>query len=112
MISALQIVASGSPYMPPEARRSATFVAGDPRDPGHSMTMAMTTATALPGISQRQLAVLRLVFKGHSNREIGEALGITENTVKHHASAAYKALGVSSGSAAMVALVKRGIDLQ
>jgi len=37
-----------------------------------------------PGLTQRELEVLRLVAKGHSNREIGQRLYISENTVKNH----------------------------
>ena len=38
------------------------------------------------GLSNRELEVLRAVCKGMSNREIGEALFISESTVKTHVS--------------------------
>ena len=37
-----------------------------------------------PALTQRELEVLRLVAKGQSNREIGDELFISENTVKNH----------------------------
>jgi len=37
-----------------------------------------------PALTQRELEVLKLVAKGQSNREIGEELYISENTVKNH----------------------------
>jgi DNA-binding NarL/FixJ family response regulator len=61
------------------------------------------------GITERQADVLKLVTKGLSNSEIARQLNIAENTVKQHAHAAYRALGVSSRTAAMVALAKMGI---
>jgi DNA-binding NarL/FixJ family response regulator len=53
--------------------------------------------------------VLKLVTKGLSNSEIARQLSIAENTVKQHAHAAYRALGVSSRTEAMVVLAKMGI---
>jgi DNA-binding NarL/FixJ family response regulator len=37
-----------------------------------------------PGLSARQLEVIRLVARGHTNQEIARALYITEHTVKAH----------------------------
>jgi DNA-binding CsgD family transcriptional regulator/pimeloyl-ACP methyl ester carboxylesterase len=45
------------------------------------------TAAELPaGLSEREAAVLSLVAVGRSNREIGEELGISANTVDRHVS--------------------------
>src|SRR5207253_3065813 len=41
----------------------------------------LTPSTATHGLSARELEVLRLVAKGKSNREIAEALVISEHTV-------------------------------
>ncbi len=37
-----------------------------------------------PNLTERELQVLKLVAKGQNNRDIGEALFISENTVKNH----------------------------
>jgi DNA-binding NarL/FixJ family response regulator len=37
-------------------------------------------------LSPRELAILRLVAGGYSNKEIGKALGISDGTVKNHLS--------------------------
>jgi NarL family two-component system response regulator LiaR len=45
------------------------------------------------GITRRELEVLELVARGLSNREIGETLFVSENTVKTHCSRAFDKLG-------------------
>lgn len=55
------------------------------------------------GLSERQAQVLALIIQGLTNREIGRRLGLTEGTVKVHATAVFKALGVNSRAEAMVA---------
>ena len=45
------------------------------------------------GITAREMEVLELVARGLSNREIGETLFVSENTVKTHCSRAFDKLG-------------------
>ena len=45
------------------------------------------------GITRRELEILQLVARGLSNREIGETLFVSENTVKTHCSRAFDKLG-------------------
>jgi DNA-binding CsgD family transcriptional regulator len=47
-------------------------------------------------LTERQRAVLALVRRGSTNREIGEKLGITEDGVKAHLSRLYLRYGVSN----------------
>lgn len=47
------------------------------------------------GISPREHEVLELLARGHTNREIAEALFVSPNTVKTHLSNVYDKLGVS-----------------
>jgi len=47
-------------------------------------------------LTERQRAVLALVRKGSTNREIGEKLGITEDGVKAHLSRLYLRYGVNN----------------
>ncbi len=56
----------------------------------------------------RELDVIREIALGRSNREIAEALGLTENTVEYHLRNAYGKLGVTSRSDAL----RRARDMQ
>ena len=49
-----------------------------------------------PVLSERELAVLRLLARGRSKREIGAELYLSFNTVHSHTKAIYRKLGVSS----------------
>ncbi len=51
------------------------------------------TVRARLGITRREPEVLELVARGLSNREIGETLFVSENTVKTHCSRAFDKLG-------------------
>ena len=93
---ALQAVLQGGTCVPPQAMGVVPHV----RSP---------VSLADLGITERQADVLKLVTKGLPNSEIARQLNIAENTVKQHAHAAYRALGVSSRTEAMVALARMGI---
>ena len=96
MADALRLVLDGGYYVPPQAMGAVPQV----KKP-HTL--------ADLGITERQADVVKLVTKGLSNSEIARRLNISENTVKQHAHAAYRALGVSSRTEAMVMLTKMGI---
>jgi len=49
-----------------------------------------------PGLTRRELEILRLVSEGHSNGELARLLWVTEQTVKFHLSNVYRKLGVSN----------------
>ena len=96
MVAALQLIASGGIYIPPE---SITVLKAD---------MSRKDALPhLPSLTDRQSDVMRLLAKGHSYREIARELSISESTVKQHAHAVYKTLGVPSRVQAMIALQRR-----
>jgi LuxR family maltose regulon positive regulatory protein len=59
-------------------------------------------------LSDRELAVLRLLPSGLSARQIGDELFVSLNTVKSHMKAIYRKLGATSREDA----VQRGRDLR
>jgi DNA-binding NarL/FixJ family response regulator len=53
------------------------------------------------GLTDREVAVLRLVATGDSNRQIAQQLVVSEKTVAHHLEHIYNKIGVSSRAAAV-----------
>jgi DNA-binding NarL/FixJ family response regulator len=49
-----------------------------------------------PGLTRRELEILRLVAEGHSNAQLARMLWVTEQTVKFHLSNVYRKLGVAN----------------
>jgi DNA-binding NarL/FixJ family response regulator len=49
-----------------------------------------------PGLTRRELEILRLVAEGHSNAQLGRMLWVTEQTVKFHLSNIYRKLDVAN----------------
>jgi DNA-binding NarL/FixJ family response regulator len=59
-------------------------------------------------LTKRELEVLRLLAGGYSNREISEALGTVEGTVKNHASSILAKLGVRDRTRAVLKALELG----
>jgi len=60
-------------------------------------------------LTQRELAVLRRLAAGDSNREIGDALGISDGTVKIHVTHLLAKLDVTSRVEAITTALRRGL---
>ena len=91
LVNAIRRVHAGLKYLPDPITKSLA------ERPPHSE------------LSAREMEVLELVVKGRSNREIGEALGISEATVKWHVNLILSRLNVSDRTQATVAALQRGI---
>jgi LuxR family maltose regulon positive regulatory protein len=61
------------------------------------------------GFSARELAVLRELCNGRSNKAIGQVLDLSENTVKFHLKRIFKKLGAESRAAAITAALQRNL---
>jgi two-component system NarL family response regulator len=62
-----------------------------------------------PDLSPRELEILRLIARGHSNREIANLLAISEGTVRVHASNVFAKLGCGDRAQAVAEAFQRGI---
>ena len=60
-------------------------------------------------ITDREMEVLRLLVRGNRNKEIAEALIISERTVKFHVGIIFQKLGVSNRAEAVSRAIQRGL---
>lgn len=75
---------------------------GEPPAAGTGPFVRDEQALAALGLTPREHEILGLIASGLSNREIGEKLFVSENTVKTHSSRLFQKLGVSRRTQAVL----------
>jgi DNA-binding NarL/FixJ family response regulator len=85
--SALRTIMSGNIYLP-EMKSTP--------DSDHSYKQSYNNIANINGITKRQFQVLLLLANGESNKNISSTLSLSENTVKAHVSALFRALDASN----------------
>ena len=81
------------------------------RDGGRAPHAPAGTSPADPGLSHRELEIMRLVADGLTNTEIGVRLSITEGTVKNHVHNALHKLDMDNRIQAAAYIVRQGLGL-
>ena len=66
---------------------------------------------SVPGLTPRQMDVLRCVLKGKPNKIVARELNVSEATVKTHLTAVFDALGVRNRTEAVYAAAKLGLRI-
>ena len=82
-----------------------------PQVAGHVIERARTQQMAgsrRAALSASQVAILRLISRGHSNREIAAEVHLSENTVKTHVQEIFRKLGVRNRVEAAILAGKSG----
>jgi DNA-binding NarL/FixJ family response regulator len=93
LFRAVRAAASGGMALAPEA---AAQVVGQAAEPG-------------PPLSEREIEVVRLLARGHSNRAIAGALFLAEATVKTHLVRIYRKLGTENRASTVSEAVRLGL---
>ncbi len=93
LLSAVRLVLDGDLYVPP-------LVLDEAADEARAARARLT---------ERQVEVLRRVSDGQSNKAIALALGVSEKTVKAHATAIFRALNVGNRAEAAAAGREAGL---
>jgi two-component system, NarL family, response regulator len=91
MVEAIRAVHAGKRYIP--------------RDIAARLAERMMRTDLTP----REIEILKLLSKGPTNKEIGRALNISENTVKNHVNSIIEKLEVSDRTEAATTAIQRGL---
>jgi DNA-binding NarL/FixJ family response regulator len=102
LIEAVRIVAAGEALLAPSVTRR--IIAEFARRPA-----AMHRTLDLSPLTEREVAVLRLLARGHSNAEIADALYVGEATVKTHVSNVLTKLDLRDRVQAVVLAYESGL---
>ena len=78
-----------------QAFSHSVYLAGRP-NLAPARVETVTEAADEPGLTRRELEILRLVAEGHSNAQLARMLWVTEQTVKFHLSNIYRKLDVAN----------------
>ena len=105
LIQALRLVLAHGVYLPPLVLDAAYAALSS------APVLPRTATTVLPGLTPRQMEVLRCVIRGEPNKVIARELDLSEGTVKAHLSAVFQALGAHSRTEAVYAAAKLGLRL-
>jgi DNA-binding NarL/FixJ family response regulator len=71
--------------------------------------LAHPAPAVMEPLTRREAEILRLMAGGFSNKEIGDALGMSEGTVRNHASTFFGKLGVRDRTRAVLKAIELGL---
>jgi two-component system NarL family response regulator len=91
LLTAIRAVAAGERHLPP------------------ALAQRLASRVGAPDVSEREREVLQLIARGKANKEIAAALGISEETVKRHASNIFVKMGVADRAQATSEGIRRGL---
>lgn len=104
--AAVRSVQLGGVVMPPPI---AAKVVAQLNSQARPAAQAEADKATLNDLTDREREVLRLLGQGYSNKEVGEALYITEGTVKNHVSSVIEKLGLRDRTQAALWAVRNGL---
>lgn len=111
VVDAIRRVYEGKPYLPPDLLDKVLDefqrlrYGSAPRD----MSVPSSVSGAAADLTQRELEILQQIVRGLTNVEIGEALFISEKTVKNHITNILRKLDVSDRTQAAVYALHHGL---
>jgi DNA-binding NarL/FixJ family response regulator len=96
--AAIRLILAGGRYLPDRM----VDIAVSRLEAGHAPAIAAQGVAIAERLTERQLDVLRLVAKGHSNKEIGRVLELAPSTVKTHLDHVMRVLSAANRTEASI----------
>lgn len=110
LVDAVKVVADGGAYLHPKVTHNLVNeyrrLAGDESENVYAQKVEIRRPLHL--LTRRECEVLQLLADGKSNRGIGEAIFISEKTVKNHVSNILQKMNVNDRTQAVVVAIKNG----
>lgn len=100
---AITTVQAGHIFLSPELRQTSLN--------SHYTQKPASGISVLSSLSERQKEVLRHIARGSSNKNISEAMNISQNTVKAHLASIFKILGVHNRTEAFYFATRAGMPI-
>jgi two-component system NarL family response regulator len=91
LLKAIRAVAQGNRYLPPE------------------ISLLLAKSEHSSHLTARELEILKLIAEGRANKQIGEMLTLSENTVKNHVKSILAKLNAKDRTHAVTEALKRGL---
>jgi two-component system NarL family response regulator len=91
LLKAIRAVGQGNRYLPPE------------------ISLLLAKSEHSSHLTARELEILKLIAEGRANKQIGEMLTLSENTVKNHVKSILAKLNAKDRTHAVTEALKRGL---
>jgi len=99
LVESIDLIGKGEVVVPPSLAGKLV----------RKVTVKTKEAEVKEGLSEREIEILKLLVRGNTNKEIAEALFITENTVKVHMKNILGKLQLRNRQQAAAYAVKQGL---
>ncbi len=104
LLAAIKLILAGGIFLPREVTSAQSVVSSKPN-------ARNAESDILNALSDRQKEVLKYLLQGKPNKTISANLHISENTVKAHLSAIFRALGARNRTEAVYFAARAGVPL-
>ena len=75
----------------------------------HDLSREKEAATYISPLTPKEMEILNYVAQGYLNKQIGDALNVSEQTIKNHVTSILRKLNVNARTQAVILAIKKGL---